>query len=156
MYILWNKTIFEFSLYFSIVLFLGFIKSIYGVIRSGKMENMFYFTYIFIYITTIFPCKLWAIININDNSWGTLPRKISNNRTISYDILVPIIWNIILVTSLVYNIWNSIKGEYVFNDFLLFIVVTSISLISILLSWFYVGVKRENKKNVKERGLKIE
>jgi len=156
MYVLWNKTIFEFSLYFSIILFLGFVKSIYGVIRSGKIENVFYFTYIFIYITTIFPCKLWAIININDNSWGTLPRKILNNRTISYDILVPIIWNIILVTSIVYNIWNSIKGEYVFTDFLLFIVVTSISFISILLSWFYVSIKRKNKNNITERGLKIE
>ena len=154
MYILWNKTIFEFSLYFSIVLFLGFVKSIYGVIRSGKIENMFYFTYIFIYITTIFPCKLWAIININDNSWGTLPRKISSNRTISYDILVPIIWNIILVTSIIYNIWNSIKSGY--SDFVLFIVITSVSCISILLSWFYVSVKRKNKNNVTERGLKIE
>jgi hyaluronan synthase len=151
MYILWHKTIFEFSFYFSIVLFLGFVKSIYGVVRSGKMENIFYFTYIF-----IFPCKLWAIININDNSWGTLPRKISSNRTISYDILVPIMWNIILVASILYNIWNSIKGGYVYNDFLLFIVVTSISFISILASWFYVSIKRRNNVNKIQVDLKIE
>ena len=116
MYVLWFGDLFKLGLYLSIVFVLGVIKSVYGYIRSKNAENLFYGTYTLLYVCVVFPGKIWALININDNSWGTSTRKIMNND-ISNDIVVPIIWNVVLLTGLVINIThiNEYKGIlYVF------------------------------------------
>lgn len=101
-YVLWFGTIFKLGLYLTIVFILGVIKSIYGVI-FGNVENLFYGCYTIIYVCIGFPAKIWALLNINDNSWGTSSRKIMNNE-FSVDIIVPIVWNVILLTGFVINI----------------------------------------------------
>jgi hyaluronan synthase len=147
LYILWYKSVFELGFYLVIVLGLGVIKSIYGVIVSGKIENMFYFLYVFIYVCVVFPSKLWALININDNSWGTSPRKFSD-ISVSIDIIVPIIWNILLIGGVIYNIYNSIRSGFILMDFLLLFIVCGILFISFITMNIYVFTKRSNMKRV--------
>lgn len=144
MYILWYKTVFELGFYLSIVLLLGLIKSVYGTIMSGKYENMFYFTYVFMYVSTVFPSKIWALININDNSWGTSSRKIMSSD-VSFDIIVPFIWNCALIGGFAYNIWNSIRLGLNFTDYILLIVVFTILCLFLIVMYLYVNVKRNNR-----------
>lgn len=148
LYILWYKTIFELGFYSAVVLTLGIVKSFYGKVTSGKNENLFYFLYVFVYVSTVFPAKLWALININDNSWGTSPRKLSDSFTISIDIVVPIIWNMIIISGIVYNICNSIRLGYVLFDFILIIVVCSILFLGIVSMIIYVNVRRRNIEQI--------
>jgi hypothetical protein len=149
MYILWYKTVFELGFYLSIVLLLGLIKSVYGTIMSGKYENMFYFTYVFIYISTVFPSKIWALININDNSWGTSSRKIMSSD-VSFDIIVPFIWNCVLICGFAYNIWNSNRLGLIFTDYILLIVVFTILCLCLIIMYLYVNVRRNNRlQNIK-------
>jgi hyaluronan synthase len=141
LYILWYQSTFELGFYSAIVLLLGLIKSIYGSISSGKYENMFYFLYIFMYITTVFPAKIWALININDNSWGTSSRKIMQTN-VSIDIVVPILWNVVLIGGFVYNIYKSVKSGFVIWDFLLLIVVFGFWCLCFVVMWMYVYTKK--------------
>lgn len=148
LYILWYKSVFEFGFYSIIVLALGLVKSIYGVIISGNMENMFYFLYVFIYVGVVFPAKLWALININDNSWGTSPRKFLDHIPMSIDVIVPVIWNLVLVSGMIYNIWNSVRGGFILMDFILLFVVCSILCIGLCSMNIYVFTKRSNFKRL--------
>jgi hypothetical protein len=116
---------------------------------SGKYENMFYFTYVFMYITTVFPSKIWALININDNSWGTSSRKIMSSD-VSFDIIVPLIWNCALIGGFAYNIWHSIKLGLVFTDYLLLIVVFTILSLCLIIMYLYVSVRRNNRSQTRK------
>jgi hyaluronan synthase len=149
MYVLWYKTVFELGFYLCIVLVLGLIKSVYGAVMSGKYENMFYFAYVFMYVTTVFPSKIWALININDNSWGTSSRKIMSTD-VSFDIIVPVIWNCALICGFAYNIWNSNRLGLVFTDYLLLIVVSTILGLCLIMMYLYVSVKRNDRSQVRK------
>mgnify|MGYP000194411257 CR=1 FL=1 len=149
MYILWYKTVFELGFYISIVLMLGLIKSVYGTVMSGKYENMFYFAYVFMYVSTVFPAKIWALVNITDNSWGTSSRKIMSTD-VSFDIIIPLLWNIILLCGIVYNLWRSSLSGFVFTDYLLLIVVSGILCLCLLVMWLYVTIKRNNRSQYRK------
>lgn len=146
LYILWYKSSFELGFYLSIVMSLGLIKSAYGTIVSKQSENMFYFMYTFVYVTTIFPAKIWALISINDNSWGTSSRKIMQTN-VSIDIVVPIIWNMVLFGGIIYNIWKSIQSGFVLFDFLLIIVTFCIWTLCFSIMSVYVYLKQNNRFN---------
>lgn len=148
-YILWYKTVFELGFYTSIVLLLGVVKSIYGSVTSGRYENMFYFLYSFVYITSVFPAKIWALINISDNSWGTSSRKILSHD-VSFDIIVPILWNLILVTGLGYNLWNSSRSGFVLTEYLLLIIVSGIFMICFMSMWMYVSLRKKSIRNIEK------
>jgi hyaluronan synthase len=155
MYILWYKTVIELGFYMSIVLLLGLIKSVYGTVVSGKYENMFYFMYVFMYVSTVFPGKIWALININDNSWGTSSRKIMS-ADVSFDIVVPLLWNSVLLGGFGYNIWRSNVLGFVFTDYLLLIIVFIILCLCLLIMWLYVTVKRNNRSRIRSQTIKAE
>lgn len=146
LYILFVGTVFELGFYITILFLIGLVKSIYGSICGKNVENMFYFLYSFVYITTVFPAKIWAMININDNSWGTSSRKVLNTE-ISFDIIVPIVWNLVLIGGVISNIWRGIRLGVVFFEFLYIIIVCSILLLVFAIMYMYVTVKRRNSKN---------
>jgi len=152
LYILYRGTVFELGFYTIILFLIGLLKSIYGSIFGKKIENMFYFLYVFVYITIVFPAKIYAMLNINDNSWGTSSRKVLNTN-VSFDIIVPILWNLILAGGLVSNILRGINGT--FSDFLYIIVVSSIWVLCFGVMCMYVTIKRTNEK-AKKREMKIE
>jgi hyaluronan synthase len=148
-YILWSRTVFELGFYTSIVLVLGIFKSIYGTIKSGKVENMFYFLYSFIYVTSIFPAKIWALINLGDNSWGTSSRKIMS-QDVSFDIVVPVLWNLVLLGGLSYNLWNSYRLGFILTDYLLLIVVVSIFTFCYISMYLYITLRRKTISNIEK------
>jgi hyaluronan synthase len=148
-YILWYKTVFELGFYTGIVLFLGIVKSIYGTISSGRTENMFYFLYSFVYITSVFPAKIWALINIGDNSWGTSSRKLLSHD-VSFDIVIPILWNLTLASGLSYNLWNSSRSGFVLTEYLLFFVVSGVFVGCFGIMLMYVSLQKKFTRNVEK------
>jgi hyaluronan synthase len=144
LYILFKGTVFQLGIYLIIVFCIGLIKSVYGVINSNNYEYIFYFLYTLVYISLIIPAKLWSLININDNSWGTSSRKkIINN--ISFNVIVPILWNLILVIGFVFNIYRGFINKTSFNEYLYVIVPLIIWIFSFLLMSFYVYTNKSNK-----------
>ena len=143
LYILWIGTIFELGLYFCILITLGMIKSTYAYFVTKRFEHLFYFLYTFIYICICFPAKIWALININDNSWGTSTRKILKND-ISIDIFIPIIWNIVLLTGFILNINKHVHNNTQFNDYTLIIIPFSLSIFFYFTLSIYIYTKRKH------------
>lgn len=138
MYVLWKGTLLDLGIYFTIVFAIGIIKSVYGYIRSRNLETILYFLYTLIYISIVFPAKIVAILNINDNSWGTSSRKIINDK-VTFDIIVLISWNLLLVSGLFFNIYKSVLNG-IHN--LHYLYVTTISLFFLLcISYVYVYVR---------------
>jgi hyaluronan synthase len=144
LYILWVGNIFQFGFCSTLLLGIGLVKSIYGYILSKNPENLLYFLYGIVYVCIVFPAKLWSIINIYDNSWGTSSRKILN-QDISIDILAIIIWNVILISGLIKNIYGSIHSQG-FDNFYYFIISSGLW---ILFSGFtFIYIKYKNNTNL--------
>lgn len=107
MYLLWYGNLFELGVYLNTVLVIGLIKSLYGTIMSGVYENLFYVLYCLNYVMIVFPAKLWALITIGDNNWGTATRKIGTINNVSFDILMLILWNINILGGFGYSLWKN-------------------------------------------------
>lgn len=141
LYVLYVGTMYELGLYMTILLFFGAVKSVYGAI-FGNMENIFYYTYGLIYLTMVFPAKLWAIVSLRDITWGTCLRM--TTLKVSYDILALIIWNASLLCGLSYNIYRTIVESR--NDYILMSIVSGVWVVSYLIVYVYVIAKRGTSK----------
>jgi hyaluronan synthase len=146
-YIIWVGTIYDIGIYFTILLISGLIKSLYGFVKSKNIEAFFYYLYGIIYITTVFPAKLWSLITIYDTSWGTGFRKIVNsNSNIQnhYYLILYTLWNGSLIGGLFFNITKAIKTHTPIDDYILLICTSCIITISWLSVYIFVTVKRYN------------
>jgi len=145
LYILWNGTIFSLGFYSTLLLGIGFIKSLYGYILSKDPENLLYFLYGIVYICIVFPAKLWSLITLKDNSWGTSSRKILN-KEIGIDVFPIIIWNLILIGGLCKNIYYSLFLD--FSEFYYFIISSLIWIFSYIFTFFYIKYKNVSLNNL--------
>lgn len=143
MYLLWYGTLFEFSIYINIVVVLGLIKSLYGVIVSGIYENLFYVLYFVNYISIVFPARLWGLINIGDNSWGTSTRKIGSMDNISLDIMMLILWNLNLLVGFAYMLWRNVVFRVVpVVEWILLGVPLSFIIMGMILIKVYISLRK--------------
>jgi hyaluronan synthase len=139
LYILWSGNIFQLGFYSTLLLGIGIIKSIYGYVLSKNPENLLYFLYGIVYVCIVFPAKLWSIISIKDNSWGTSSRKILN-KDFSIDVFAIVIWNVILISGLIKNIHGSL--ELSFDNFYYFIISSSIWISFYIFTFIYIKYKK--------------
>jgi hyaluronan synthase len=148
-YILYAGTLLDFGIYTTIVLILGIIKSLYGCIVAKNSEHLFYFLYIIPYTCIVFPSKLWALININDTSWGTSSRKILSKQ-IHYDSFIIIIYNLSLLCGISYCIYRNLYQFSHTQPLSLYLIITTSSIytISFIIMLIYVKLmKSYEKKN---------
>ena len=141
MYVLWKGTILDLSIYFTIVFALGVVKSIYGYIRNRNLETILYFLYTLIYISIVFPAKIVALLNINDNSWGTSSRKSINDK-ITFDIIVLISWNLLLLSGLTFNIYKDISNGIHNVDYIYTLIISCFFILWISYVYVYVYIKK--------------
>ena len=151
LYILWFGNIFQLGFYSTLLLGIGIVKSIYGYVLSKNPENLLYFLYGIVYVCIVFPAKLWCVINIKDNSWGTSSRKILN-KDFSIDIFAIIIWNAILIAGLIKNIYGSLplstlstldgKVPLSFDNFYYFIITSFIWISFYTFTFIYIKYKK--------------
>lgn len=142
-YILWNGSILEVGIYCGITFSLGIIKSIYGYIISKRGENLLYFLYGFIYITIVFPAKIWALVTINDNKWGTSSRNFLKNE-LSLDIIPLVTWNFMLISGLSFNIYKSIINNTQFTYYLP--IVSIFGCIIFMYTGLFIYIYNKKKK----------
>jgi hypothetical protein len=59
---------------FFFLVVMGTVRGFFGFLRTGQPRFMHYGIYVFLYITCLIPSKLWAIITLWNNDWGTSSR----------------------------------------------------------------------------------
>jgi len=141
LYVLYNKMIVEFMYYSCILLAISLIKSVYGLIVKRSVENMFYFLYGIIYISVVFPAKIYALINLNDTYWGTSSRKVLSTE-IGVDVIPLVLWNLVLISGFVYCVYYNINGiswsEFLTNKIQFYNYSFSLSLTVYILSGVFM------------------
>ena len=85
---------------FILTTFIALIRTIFIVIYTNDLENIYNIFYLYIYFVTLIPLKVLALFTIFDNNWITSNRlHITSN--LSFDIILMycsiIIWNILLI-----------------------------------------------------------
>ena len=139
LYLLYKGTVFQLGFYLFLLVGLGLVKSIYGFIMSKNPETLLYFLYGFVYVTVVFPARLWAMVSLNDNSWGTSTRNLMNNN-ISLDILSILLWNSALVSGFIKNIYFS-RNEQI-SQFYFLIGTSGFYVIFSAFVYFYIYYKK--------------
>lgn len=142
MYLLWYRDLFELGVYLNTVIVIGLVKALYGTIVSGIYENLFYVLYCVNYVSIVFPAKLWALITMGDNKWGTSTRKIGSISEVSLDIIMLLLWNINLLVGFGYSLWrNDIYNAGVVEWILLGVPVGFI-LVGIIITRIYISFRK--------------
>jgi len=144
LYVLYAGTNFDLALYLSIILFFGIVKSLYGAIL-GTSENILFLSYGLVYLSVVFPAKLWALCTLKDISWGTSSRKLLQSN-FSFDILCLVGWNIVLLVGLALHFTRS--QSFGTADFYFLVTVLSIWVLVSVIVFLYTNTKKnKSKKN---------
>lgn len=66
-----TRNVILFMNYFSLLLGVAFLKSLYGYYRTGNKEFFLFPVYAFIHVFLLIPNRVWAMLTINRTQWGT-------------------------------------------------------------------------------------
>jgi hyaluronan synthase len=56
------------------MILMGVIRSFFAIIRTGKLVFLYYSFYVVLYVLFLIPSKMWALITVWNNDWGTSAR----------------------------------------------------------------------------------
>merc|ERR1712137_663284 len=88
LYIAWSGDLwFVLQLLISIQM-VGIAKGICACLIRGNIVMVFTSLYSSLYVTSLLPAKVWAILTIRRRSWGTSARK---TMSASYQALIPVV-----------------------------------------------------------------
>lgn len=79
---------------FIFMVMMGTLRGLIGLARTGNLQFLHYSVYVFYYILFIIPCKLWAILTIWNNDWGTSSRLIRNKNIMKA--LHALVWAVVI------------------------------------------------------------
>ena len=146
MYILFFGTTYQMSLFLTSIVFFGFLKGIYPMIVERNPEYLLFLLYGGVFISLLVPARLYALISMKDISWGTSSR---NNRKniMDYDITLLILWNLIIVGGIIFNIVNNWQNNFDLTALILFCSITSFYFIVFISTKFFL--ERKNVFNKK-------
>merc|ERR1712196_602503 len=86
LYIPWSGELWNMLYLLICIQMVGLVKGIVGSFIRGNPIMIFTSLYSSLYITSLLPAKVWAILTIRKRSWGTSGRK---NLLASYQALIP-------------------------------------------------------------------
>lgn len=69
-----NRSLDQMMIVFFFVVLMGSIRGLFGFLRTGQLRFLHYGIYVFYYMTCLIPSKLWAIVTLWNNDWGTSSR----------------------------------------------------------------------------------
>lgn len=110
MYLFYNPNV---SLYlitksFILTTLIAILRTIFIIIYTKDITNIYNIFYLYIYFTTLIPLKVLALFTLFDNNWIT-SNRLNITHTLSLDIilmyLVIIIWNILLFNGIIIHIF---------------------------------------------------
>ncbi|MEE6511744.1 hypothetical protein FKM82_018486 [Ascaphus truei] len=92
----WNILLFLLT-----VQLVGIVKATYACFLRGNAEMIFMSLYSLLYMTSLLPAKIFAVVTINKSSWGTSGRK---KLVVNFMGMVPVsVWFCVLLGGLVYT-----------------------------------------------------
>jgi len=74
---------------------MGTVRGMFGFFRTGQVQFFHYSMYVFLYILFLIPSKLWALVTLWNNEWGTSSRFIRYQNVLKA--IHAIVWAIGLV-----------------------------------------------------------
>jgi hyaluronan synthase/N-acetylglucosaminyltransferase len=77
-FVLLSSMLFDYRLlflYFLLIVVFAFIRSLYGMMQTGKGGFLSLVVYGFIYVAILLPLKLYALLTLWNVGWGTSPRN---------------------------------------------------------------------------------
>ena len=85
---------------FLLTTFIALLRTMFIVVYTNDIENMYNIFYLYIYFATLIPLKVLAFFTMFDNNWIT-SNRLHIKSNLSFDIILMyasiIIWNILLI-----------------------------------------------------------
>jgi hypothetical protein len=95
---------------FFFLVVMGVIRGLFGFFRTRDLRFMHYGIYVFLYISCLIPSKLWAIITLWNNDWGTSNRFQKHQNWINS--IHAIVWSVSFVIYIgTYIVINFTSGQ---------------------------------------------
>lgn len=152
-FMLYFASIYQQALALLVTVAVGSLKSIYGVIKSGKFGFLYFYLYSFVYYFVIIPSKLSALVTLWDMQWGT--RGKHTNWFYSYWSVI--VWIGTLAGGFGYTIsknlefnFDNYKYKVAFISFMVFIGLILITIISELILRKLKCFSNEHEKDIKK------
>ena len=145
---LWSGNLWSLVYVLMTVQAVGLIKGLAAALIRGNLIMIFISLYSTLYITSLLPSKIWAILTINNKGWGTSGRRILLKN---YEVLIPVtIWNIAIVGGIAYSLaTNDYKELTQYSDHIYLVVGASAYVgywIVMVFFWKCVVQKSRTKK----------
>jgi len=88
LYIAWSRDLWHVLYLLICIQMVGVSKGIVACLIRGNIVMIFTSLYSSLYVTSLLPAKVWAILTIRKRSWGTSGRK---TMIASYQALIPVV-----------------------------------------------------------------
>ncbi|KAM4605833.1 hyaluronan synthase 3 [Discoglossus pictus] len=110
----WNILLFLLT-----VQLVGILKATYACFLRGNAEMIFMSLYSLLYMTSLLPAKMFALMTINKSGWGTSGRR---KIVVNFIGMVPVsVWFLVLLGGLVYTAYCQSQDPFTETE-LLFLV----------------------------------
>ncbi|XP_055029910.2 hyaluronan synthase 3 [Misgurnus anguillicaudatus] len=139
---LWNILLFLLT-----VQLVGMVKATYACFLRGSLVMIFMSLYALLYMSSLLPAKIFALLTINKSGWGTSGRKKIVVNVIG---AIPVtVWAAILLGGLVYTIYCEVQEPFTDTEKALLIagaVVYACYWVVLLVLYLAIVAKRCNKR----------
>ncbi|XP_066440267.1 hyaluronan synthase 3 isoform X1 [Eleutherodactylus coqui] len=115
---IWNIMLFLLT-----VQLVGIVKATYACFLRGNAEMIFMSLYSLLYMTSLLPAKMFAVLTINKSGWGTSGRR---KLVVNFMGMVPVsVWFCVLLGGLVYTAYCQSQDPFTETE-LLFLVTGAV------------------------------
>lgn len=77
------------------VTLMAIFRGIFGVVQTKRFVFLYFSFYVVVYVLFLVPSKVWGILNLYDNDWGTSDR--SGRKAYIIKALHALIWAVFIV-----------------------------------------------------------
>ncbi|XP_043946509.1 hyaluronan synthase 2-like [Protopterus annectens] len=116
---IWNILLFLMT-----VQFIGLVKAVFGSFLRRDITMLFMSVYSILYMSSLLPAKMYALLTINSAGWGTSGRK---TIVVNFIGLIPVtVWCTILLGGIIYTIYAEIKTGIEFLEVILIFIAVGV------------------------------
>lgn len=129
----------------TIAVILGLVRISFAIALTREIKFLWYSWYTFLYMLFLLPCKLWAVLTLWDNDWGTSSRSVVVNRLSRA--IHALVWAVCLTSAYVgVSIWVAVdKHESVELATGIAALIVAGWLSFLFLSWLVIVIKHRGK-----------
>lgn len=110
---------------------MAIIRAIFGAIQTKRFVFLYFSFYVIVYVLFVVPSKIWGIINISDNDWGTSDR--SGRKAYICKALHALIWAVFIVLFYIaVGIKHILNGEELTRSITLYVLIACFGFLALL------------------------